>query len=497
MKPKSTLRNFLALSGSSLLAISSTHAGQTWDGTGADNNITTPENWNDDLVANFGSAITFAGNVRNAVFNDRAAASSFNAISFTNNGTTGRTNAFTLTGNSITLGSNISTTAVTTGPAITDVIDVDIILSGNNRTFTTNTDHNLTISGDISNGSGNGAFIKGQLAGTLTLSGNNTFAGAVTIQNGTLAISSIGNFGQASSAGTGGTSNDIIIGNGSVTSTLLYTGGSQTTNRTIRVNNSNNGSTGGATIINDGSGALTFNATTFNTAYTNASVVNRALTLGGTNGGSITGIIQDNSATNTVSVEKTGGGTWTLGGTNTYKGATNVTDGTLIINGATSSTSTVAVGASGTLGGGGTIGGTLAVTGKLSPGDSITPADTLTLGSSLTLNASAILAFGLGTESDLISFSSVADNLIGSGNATLELSLLSGFSYTNTYTIFQNTSTTGFTLLDITGYDDANYTANFFESGDTYQLNFTAVPEPRAALLGGLGLLALLRRRRN
>ena len=97
---------------------------------------------------------------------------------------------------------------------------------------------------------------------------------------------------------------------------------------------------------------------------------------------------------------------------------------------------------------------------------------------------------------DLIDFTSATNNLIGSGNATLQLSQLAGFSYANTYTIFQDTSTTGFTLANITGYDNVGYTANFFESGDNYLLSFTAVPEPSAALLGGLGLLAILRRRR-
>jgi MYXO-CTERM domain-containing protein len=35
-----------------------------------------------------------------------------------------------------------------------------------------------------------------------------------------------------------------------------------------------------------------------------------------------------------------------------------------------------------------------------------------------------------------------------------------------------------------------------FQGTDGVYLNYAAVPEPSAALLGGLGLLALLRRRR-
>jgi hypothetical protein len=51
-------------------------------------------------------------------------------------------------------------------------------------------------------------------------------------------------------------------------------------------------------------------------------------------------------------------------------------------------------------------------------------------------------------------------------------------------------------MFNITGYDTGAYTANFAQSGSDYNLSFTAVPEPRAALLGGLGILMLLRRRR-
>lgn len=70
---------------------------------------------------------------------------------------------------------------------------------------------------------------------------------------------------------------------------------------------------------------------------------------------------------------------------------------------------------------------------------------------------------------------------------TLTLSGLTGLT---------DTSVT-FTLIDTT--DSNNNTTNFFSYFDDITITGTAspIPEPSAALLGGLGLLALLRRRRS
>ena len=58
-------------------------------------------------------------------------------------------------------------------------------------------------------------------------------------------------------------------------------------------------------------------------------------------------------------------------------------------------------------------------------------------------------------------------------------------------------STSGFAVASITGYDSANYVAAFTQAGNDYQLSFTAIPEPSMSmsLLGGVGVLCLLRRR--
>ena len=109
------------------------------------------------------------------------------------------------------------------------------------------------------------------------------------------------------------------------------------------------------------------------------------------------------------------------------------------------------------------------------------------------------LDFDLGDQTDLILFTPIGDWLAGSGHLTLALNGLT--DYTQTYKIFQNTTTADFTVAVITGYDTANYTASFSQVGNDYVVNFssTATPEPSSmvSLLGGIGVLAGLRRVRR
>ena len=172
-------------------------------------------------------------------------------------------------------------------------------------------------------------------SGTLILDGASTFAGAVTIGNSTssaltVRASNIQNSGTASSLGTG---NIIQLGNTSNTSTLQYTGASAaSTNRQIRIGRSNTGS-GGANIVNNNADAahtLTFTNAAFNVAATGVAGFGRTLTLGGSNSGDndIQGVIVGNTG-GTVSLNKTGAGTWVLSGANAYTGNTSVSAGTL------------------------------------------------------------------------------------------------------------------------------------------------------------------------
>jgi hypothetical protein len=119
-------------------------------------------------------------------------------------------------------------------------------------------------------------------------------------------------------------------------------------------------------------------------------------------------------------------------------------------------------------------------------------------GGSLEFAAGSGAAFELGlpANSDRIVFDSAGDWLAGSGNATLALSLLGGFDYTNVYPLFENVTTAGFTFAAITGFDDANYLANLTQTGSQIDLSFTVIPEPGGAGLALLATLALARRRR-
>ena len=251
------------------------------------------------------------------------------------------------------------------------------------------------------------------------------------------------------------------------------------------------------------------------------------------NSATFDGWIQDGT-TNKISLVKTGAGTQILAGTNTYSGTTTVSGGTLVINGSIS-TSVTTVESGGTLAGSGTVGAVVVEGGgTLSPGNS---PGTLTVdGGSLQLGVGGNLNWQVydvdgaaGTGYDTVNLTNAA---------TLDLSLLSAV---NQYNInlwslsglgpdvngdainFDNTQSYSWTLFStgtaISGFDASyfnilvganNGTAGFSNDlgGGTFSvgladsdtdlvLNFTPVPEPRAALLGSLGMLMLLRRRRD
>ena len=223
-------------------------------------------------------------------------------------------------------------------------------------TVTQGTD--ATYAGGIQDGSGTVALTK-LGAGTLTLTGSNSYSGGTTIGSGTLQI---GNGGNAGTLGSGlvvdnaalafnrsdvlKVSNNItgtgwVIQSGSGTLVLAgsnsYSGGTMINHGTLQVGNASAlGNASSALTINGGEldlygqsvtvGSLNGSAGAVITSGTAGSVT---LTVNQGTDATYAGVIQDGSGT--VALSKLGAGTLTLTGSNSYSGATIVDGGVLTI----------------------------------------------------------------------------------------------------------------------------------------------------------------------
>ncbi len=173
------------------------------------------------------------------------------------------------------------------------------------------------------------------------------------------------------------------------------------------------------------------------------------------------------SLTGTGTLTKSTSGTATLAGTHSYTGATTVAAGALLVTGTLGATD-VTVDAGAAIGGSGSIGG------------------------SLHFNAGSNLLFSL-TDTLTVNGASVDFDAFSIANLT-------GFDNTvpnGTYTLIDGDAT--IVLTNVVNFGLANAQpldggrSAYFDSGS---LQLVVIPEPSVALLGGLGLFVLLRRRR-
>ena len=387
-----------------------------------------------------------------------------------------------------------------------------------------------TYAGIIS-GSG-GALVK-QGSGSLTLSGINTYTGGTTISAGILrvatsdsalgtgALAFTGNATIATENGGGARSlaNAITIASSMTASvdsgfaTLTLAGdisgaGKLATTSTGTTVLTGSNSYTGTTTIGSGSTLQIGNSTTTGTLGTGTVTNNGTLAFQRTNTLTVSNVISGTGA-----VQHTGSGTTTLTGINTYTGTTTVSAGKLVINGNQSAANgTVTVGSGAALGGSGTIGGatTIQSGATLAPGNS---PGLLTFTNGLTLAAGSNVEFQFvgdtlatrGTDFDAVN---VTGGTLSLGSASFILQG-SAIDYANAAW----DSNRSFLAIDATGatYDGSNAftldtsAAGTF-TGEGYwslssstggvSLNWTAVPEPSAALLAGIGLLGILHRRR-
>jgi autotransporter-associated beta strand protein len=314
------------------------------------------------------------------------------------------------------LGSNSATISNGAGSGSSGSVD----LGGAIRAFNVSNgaaDVDLDVSVPITNG---GLTKNG--AGTMRLSGNNTFAGNVTVNSGVL------RYGHSS-------------GLASAAVATVNSGG------TLDMNNFSDtiaglaGQAGG--VVNMGTGGLTISSASGSNTYN----------------GNITG---------SGTVTKNGGSTQVLAGTNTL-GPVQLNAGTLLMNGA-STTGSVTV-AGGTLGGTGSISGAVTINNNahLAPGASI---ESLDVGS-LTLSAGSILDFELDTvagvdQSDLVNVTSDGGLTINGG--TLNLTNL-GSMTSGTYTLldYAGALAGGVANLSI-GQAPTGYLYNLVDTGSLINL---------------------------
>lgn len=395
----------------------------------------------------------------------------------------------------------------------------------NNGNFTINRTNSVVQGTDFSSAAitGTGSLSATGTGLSLTLNTANSYSGNTLIGSG--GNNSVLRATASGALGSGNIQMDLT-GN-ATTARLELSGGITLSNSAIQFTGRNNTSVGiqsvsgnntlsGAINLQPGGGSYTVQSDvgqlTLSGNIANASGTGtRTLTVTGAGNGVISGVI--GNGTGTTGLTKSGGGTWEISSTSTYSGATSVTAGRLAVNGSIS-TSVATVSGTGTLGGSGMVGAvTIQTGGTLAPGNSI---ESLGAGA-VTLDSGSTFAYELDSQSlngDLV-YSSGALS-INSG-AILSLTELAAGSLTSgKLTLVSYASWNGglFTYLGNTldddsvitlgdnswvfNYNDVTGGSNFTtdQAGATGFVTMTAVPEPGVSLLGLLGALVLVRRRR-
>lgn len=205
-----------------------------------------------------------------------------------------------------------------------------VLLTGN---LTILADSNLTYGGVIEGGF---SINSSGSAGTLTLSGLNTYTGKTSVSGsasnagGGLNFNSIRNVGAGNVSALGApatvANGTIGAGSGGNRAVLVYSGTGDTTDRVVDLAST----TGTVFLDQSGTGLLKFTS-----AFTATGAGAKTLTIQGSTAGTgeLAGAIVDNGGANTTSLSKAGTGIWTLTGDNTFTGNTDVSAGTLILSG--------------------------------------------------------------------------------------------------------------------------------------------------------------------
>lgn len=457
-----------------------------WDGgSPTDSNWTTAANWVGDVAPFAGDDLLFRdlGLVRSNPFNDYAANTFFNSITFST--TTG---SYNLQNNAVQLAGS----GGVFNQAGNNTVSFGLSTANNPQTFQSN--GTLTIAGNVTlatnltldgtgsvtlNGilAGSGNVTK-QATGTATLGGTaaNTYSGTVTVNAGKLQLNKTAGLNAITGAlvigdDLGGANADVVqllaadqIANAAAAAITVHSSG------LLDLNGKNETITGPG-----GSGNTVLTLVIGPTFSANVSTGTGTLSLGGAAGESgvkvtalpgtsgtspaafISGNLSLGTQTRTFTVAdtataspavdldvtaivsnggltKNGPGTLRLGAVNTYAAATTVNGGNLQLDGSTAAGSAVAVNNTAFLSGVGTINGTLTINngGTLTPG--VGGPSLLTINNTLTFNSGSLLVIEINgtmpaTQYDQLRVTGTGDVIINAGallNGTTSINPVNG-----------------------------------------------------------------------
>lgn len=301
------------------------------------------------------------------------------------------------------------------------------------------------------------------VASSSSASGSSAATGAVNISGGT--VTNAGGILLASDTGAG---------TGTVSGTLNLTGGNLTVG-------------GNITTVGTVTSNLTLNGGTLDMGGFAIGGVGQLIT-STFSAGTLKNVLQFNDG---ATLTKTTSGTLVLDGTNTYSGTTIVSAGKLVVNGNISTSVSTTVANNATLAGTGTVGATtIQLGGILEPGDN--GIESLNTGN-LTLDTGSISNFQINTSGDIADLA-ISSALLTFGG-TLNVTNIGGPLVANdTFNLFDwNTVAGNFSAVNLPALTGGLIWQNNLLTNGT----ITVIPEANvAALIGGFGALALLRRRR-
>ncbi|QJE96900.1 beta strand repeat-containing protein [Luteolibacter luteus] len=361
----------------------------------------------------------------------------------------------------------------------------------------------ITLSGDAQFNANVATVVVGQFGSTSTNGGANNSLGTLTL----------------SDTATLTAANVVIGGNnaGSWVNGVVNLNGGTIATGSIRRGNTFLASSSTQIVINANGGTIKATTHANNSNFLQGAFVN--LDAGGlkfnTNGNAV-GI--SNAMSGTGGFTKQGSGTLTLSGVNTYTGTTTVEAGSLYLEAGSEIAGAMTINSGATLSGFGIIKGSTTIGGSHSVGAS---PGLQTFSAGLEYLATGILNWelaadtagdrGLATGFDAIDV--IGGTVAVDSAATINLVLNGAGSTTDFTDVFWDSNQSwlvidgaaggsstftvgGDPVLDANGVDSEDYgTFSTSTDGDgNHYLQWTAVPEPSAALLGALGFLALRRR---